>query len=112
MDFEAYGLVLAIHSTLRWVAIGAGVVAAAAAWAGRLGSSSWADTTSGAGRAFAAMFRRANASAGCIRLGKRPAATPVYRSDARGIIVPHCDYGTADATGARTPCDLARTNLR
>ena len=53
MDFEAYGLVLAIHSTLRWVALGAGVVAAAAAWAGRLGSSSWADTTSCAGRAFA-----------------------------------------------------------
>ena len=53
MDFEAYGLVLAIHSTLRWVALGAGVVAAAAAWGARLGSSSWADTTSGAGRAFA-----------------------------------------------------------
>ena len=53
MDFEAYGLVLAIHSTLRWVALGAGVVAAAAAWGGRLGSSSWADTTAASGRAFA-----------------------------------------------------------
>jgi hypothetical protein len=53
MDFEAYGLVLAIHSTLRWVALAAGVVATAAAWGSRLGSSSWADTTSGAGRAFA-----------------------------------------------------------
>jgi hypothetical protein len=56
MDFEAYGLVLAIHSTLRWVVLGAGFVASAAAWAGRLGSRSWTDTTTGAGRAFAVMM--------------------------------------------------------
>ena len=53
MDFEAYGLVLAIHSTLRWVVLGAGLLASAAAWAGRLGSRSWTDTATGAGRAFA-----------------------------------------------------------
>ena len=53
MDFEAYGVVLALHSTLRWVAVGAGVLAAAAAWAARLGSRSWTDTTLAAGRAFA-----------------------------------------------------------
>jgi uncharacterized Tic20 family protein len=53
MDFEAYGLVLAIHSTLRWVVLGAGLLAAAAAWASRFGSKSWTDTTAGAGRAFA-----------------------------------------------------------
>ena len=53
MDFEAYGLVLATHSTLRWVALGAGFVAAAAAWGSRMGSSSWADTVTGAGRTFA-----------------------------------------------------------
>jgi len=30
----------------------------------------------------------------------------VYRSDARGILVPHRDYSTADATGVRTPLRL------
>jgi len=53
MDFEAYGLVLAIHSTLRWAALAAGLVAVGAAWVGRVAGSSWADTTSGAGRVFA-----------------------------------------------------------
>ena len=53
MDFEAYGLVLAIHSTLRWAVLGAGLVATAAAWADRFGSKSWTDTTAAAGRAFA-----------------------------------------------------------
>ena len=53
MDFEAYGVVLGLHSTLRWVAVGAGVVAAAAAWAARLGARSWTDTTLAAGRTFA-----------------------------------------------------------
>jgi hypothetical protein len=53
MDFDTYGLVLAIHSTVRWVVLGAGLVASVAAWAGRLGSASWTDTTTGAGRAFA-----------------------------------------------------------
>jgi hypothetical protein len=53
MDFEAYGLVLALHSTLRWAVLGAGLVAAAAAWASRLGSRSWTDTTLATGRAFA-----------------------------------------------------------
>lgn len=53
MDFEAYGLVLGLHSTLRWVAVGAGVAAAAAAWAARLGSRSWTDTTLAMGRTFA-----------------------------------------------------------
>jgi len=53
MDFEAYGLVLGIHSTLRWVVLGAGLLAAAAAWASRFGSKSWTDTTTAAGRAFA-----------------------------------------------------------
>jgi uncharacterized Tic20 family protein len=53
MDFEAYRLVLAMHSTLRWVAIGVGLVAALAAWARRLGSESLTDTAATAGRAFA-----------------------------------------------------------
>jgi uncharacterized Tic20 family protein len=53
MDFEAYGVVLAIHSTLRWIALGAGLVAAATTWLRRLGSKSWTDTASAAGRAFA-----------------------------------------------------------
>jgi uncharacterized Tic20 family protein len=53
MDFEAYGLLLAIHSTLRWVALAGGLVAAAAAWAARFGARSWTDTTTAAGRAFA-----------------------------------------------------------
>lgn len=53
MDFEAYGLVLAIHSTLRWVVLLAGLVASASAWAGRLGSTSWTDSTTGTGRIFA-----------------------------------------------------------
>jgi uncharacterized Tic20 family protein len=53
MDFEAYGLVLAIHSTLRWVVLVGGLVAAAAAWAARFGARSWTDTTTAAGRAFA-----------------------------------------------------------
>ena len=53
MDFEAYGLVLGLHSTLRWVAVGAGVLAAVAAWAARLGSRSWTDTTLAMGRIFA-----------------------------------------------------------
>ena len=30
----------------------------------------------------------------------------VYRSDARGILVPHHNYSTADATGVRTPLQL------
>jgi uncharacterized Tic20 family protein len=53
MDFEAYGVVLAAHSTLRWVALGVGLVAALAAWARRLGSESLTDTAATAGRAFA-----------------------------------------------------------
>ena len=53
MDFEAYGLVLGLHSTLRWVVVGTGVAAAAAAWAARLGSRSWTDTTLAMGRTFA-----------------------------------------------------------
>jgi uncharacterized Tic20 family protein len=53
MDFEAYGLVLAMHSTLRWVVLGTGLLATAAAWAGRFGSKSWIDTALSAGRAFA-----------------------------------------------------------
>jgi uncharacterized Tic20 family protein len=53
MDFEAYGVVLAIHSTLRWVALGVGLVAALAAWARRLGSEGLTDTAATAGRAFA-----------------------------------------------------------
>jgi len=53
MDFPNYGLVLAIHSTLRWLIVVAGLVATVAAWAGRLGSRSWADSTTAAGRMFA-----------------------------------------------------------
>lgn len=53
MDFEAYGLVLGLHSTLRWVVVGAGILAAAAAWAARLGSKPWSETTLAIGRSFA-----------------------------------------------------------
>lgn len=53
MDFEAYGVALALHSTLRWVAVAAGLLAATSAWAARLGSRSSSDTTLAAGRAFA-----------------------------------------------------------
>jgi hypothetical protein len=53
MDFEAYGLVLAAHSTLRWVVLVAGLVAAVASWAARFGVKSWTDTTTSAGRVFA-----------------------------------------------------------
>jgi hypothetical protein len=53
MDFESYGLVLGLHSTLRWVVIATGVAAAAVAWAARLGTRSWTDTTLAMGRTFA-----------------------------------------------------------
>jgi hypothetical protein len=53
MDFGSYGLVLAIHSALRWIVLTAGVIATLASWAGRVGSKSWTDTTAAAGRAFA-----------------------------------------------------------
>jgi hypothetical protein len=53
MDFGSYGMVLAVHSTLRWVVLGAGLGAAAASWAGRLSRGSWADSASASGRIFA-----------------------------------------------------------
>jgi uncharacterized Tic20 family protein len=53
MDFGNYGFVLGVHSTLRWLVVVAGLVATVAAWSGRLGSRSWADSTTAAGRVFA-----------------------------------------------------------
>jgi hypothetical protein len=44
--------VLAVHSTLRWLVVVAGLLATVAAWAGRLGRRSWTRADSLAARRF------------------------------------------------------------
>ncbi|MCX6552641.1 MAG: hypothetical protein NTY02_16835 [Acidobacteria bacterium] len=50
--YGSYGLVLYVHSLLRWVVVAMGVAATARAWSGRLGGKPWTGTDGAFGRAF------------------------------------------------------------
>ena len=51
-EFGTYGLVLYIHSLVRWLVVAAGLYAAARAWRGRLGGHAWLKADAVAGRMF------------------------------------------------------------
>jgi len=48
--FGPYGIVLYIHSLIRWAVVAAGLHAAARAWRGRLGEHAWLKADTRAGR--------------------------------------------------------------
>jgi hypothetical protein len=49
-NFGPYGVVLYIHSVVRWAIVAAGLYAAARAWRGRLGQHAWLKADTRAGR--------------------------------------------------------------
>ena len=54
-EFGPYGVVLYIHSVLRWAVVAAGLYAAARAWRGRLGGHAWLRADKTAGRIFVSL---------------------------------------------------------
>jgi len=53
-DYGTFGLVLGVHSVVRWLVIGLGVGAAARAWLGKAAGRPWTPADSRIGRMFAA----------------------------------------------------------
>ncbi len=53
-DYGIFGLVLAVHSIVRWLVIGLGIGASARAWLGRAQGRSWTSADTRLGRIFVA----------------------------------------------------------
>jgi len=55
-DFGPYGVVLYIHSAIRWAILAAGFYAVARAWRGRVGAHAWLKADTRAGRTFVSLM--------------------------------------------------------
>jgi hypothetical protein len=53
-DYGTFGMVLGVHSIVRWLLIGLGVLVSVRAWLGRLAGRSWTPADTRFGRAFVA----------------------------------------------------------